>query len=64
MGDSFEFVDAGGYQDERWWHPDDWRWVQAEHVVHPLFWERHAGVWYWRGMFNLSWRSRWHGPST
>jgi ergothioneine biosynthesis protein EgtB len=46
-----EFVDAGGYQDPRWWSADDWRWVQSEHLSHPLFWERLDGRWYWRGMF-------------
>ena len=47
------FVDAGGYQDERWWPAEDWRWLQAERVSHPLFWERHGGDWFWRGMFAL-----------
>ena len=46
-----EFLDAGGYQDPRWWSADDWSWVQSEHLSHPLFWERMDGRWYWRGMF-------------
>jgi iron(II)-dependent oxidoreductase len=46
-----EFVEAGGYADERWWRPEDWRWVQSERVEHPLFWERANGGWLWRGMF-------------
>lgn len=55
-----EFVDAGGYQDERWWHPDDWAWIRAEDVRHPLFWESDGPAWFWRGMFDrlplpLSW---------
>jgi ergothioneine biosynthesis protein EgtB len=48
-----EFVDAGGYRNERWWRPEDWAWIQREHVTHPLFWERHENAWYWRGMFDL-----------
>ncbi len=48
-----EFVEAGGYRDARWWRPQDWQWVQSEHVEHPLFWERVDGGWYWRGMFDL-----------
>ena len=48
-----EFVDAGGYQDERLWRPEDWSWRQREQVAHPLFWERHVGRWYWRGMFEI-----------
>jgi iron(II)-dependent oxidoreductase len=48
-----EFVDAGGYRDPIWWRPDDWAWIQLEQVAHPRFWERHGGLWYWRGMFGL-----------
>jgi gamma-glutamyl hercynylcysteine S-oxide synthase len=48
-----EFVDAGGYRDERWWSPGDWEWIRAERMEHPLFWERHDGALTWRGMFAL-----------
>jgi gamma-glutamyl hercynylcysteine S-oxide synthase len=48
-----EFVEAGGYRDERWWTDDDWQWIQAEGRAHPLFWERHGGRWFWRGLFGL-----------
>jgi gamma-glutamyl hercynylcysteine S-oxide synthase len=48
-----EFLDAGGYEDAAWWRPDDWEWVRRERIAHPLFWERHDGSWYWRGMFGL-----------
>jgi len=48
-----EFVDAGGYQDPRWWRGEDWTWVQSERMTHPLFWERRDNRWYWRGMFEL-----------
>jgi len=55
-----EFVEAGAYRDERWWAPQDWQWLQAEGVTHPLFWEREDGAWLWRAMFEriplpLSW---------
>ncbi len=48
-----EFVDAGGYANAAWWRPDDWAWIQRDRVTHPLFWERHADAWHWRGMFEL-----------
>ena len=47
-----EFVEGGGYQNERWWSAEDWRWIQTEGVAHPLFWERSGDDWYWRGMFD------------
>ena len=50
-GQFIEFMDAGGYADERWWTPEDWAWRQREGVTHPLFWEYVDGAWYWRGMF-------------
>ncbi len=59
-GQFLEFVDAGGYRDSRWWSAEDWRWVESEHVEHPLFWDRSDRGWLWRGMFDsvplpLSW---------
>jgi len=48
-----EFVEAAGYTDPRWWRDADWAWVQSDAVRHPLFWERHDGGGYWRGMFDL-----------
>jgi ergothioneine biosynthesis protein EgtB len=48
-----EFVEAGGYDAERWWTPADWAWLKTTGARSPLFWERLDGVWYWRGMFDL-----------
>ena len=55
-----EFVEDGGYRDERWWTAEDWQWVRTEAISHPLFWERDGDEWHWRGMFErvslpLSW---------
>jgi ergothioneine biosynthesis protein EgtB len=55
-----EFVEAGGYRDERWWSPEDWGWVATEQIGHPHFWVRENGGWMWRAMFEhvplpLSW---------
>lgn len=46
-----EFVESGGYRDQRWWAGEDWAWIRQESIQHPLFWERHDGAWFWRGMF-------------
>jgi len=48
-----EFVDTGGYRDERWWTADAWTWITKGHVQSPGFWQRVDGAWYWRGMFEL-----------
>jgi ergothioneine biosynthesis protein EgtB len=50
-----EFVEAGGYDDQRWWRPEDWAWVANSNVRAPAFWERpegHDGR-QWRAMFEL-----------
>jgi len=73
-----EFVEAGGYDEPRWWTPEDWAWRSRENLTHPLFWERDGDDWYWRGMFECiplppSWPvyvsqaeaaadARWRGP--
>jgi gamma-glutamyl hercynylcysteine S-oxide synthase len=37
-GDFLVFVESGGYEEPRWWHPKGWALVQAERLRHPLFW--------------------------
>lgn len=39
------FIEAGGYEDPRWWAAEGWTQVQ-EHKLHaPLFWKRDGGQW-------------------
>ena len=33
-----EFVAAGGYRKEAYWHADGWDWVQKNQVSHPGYW--------------------------
>ena len=47
-----EFVEAGGYEDPRWWVEEDFAWVRQSGVRHPHFWEPQANQWYWRGQFD------------
>ena len=49
--DYLAFLDAGGYANRELWTPGAWRRRQAAGREHPLFWERHANGWTWRGMF-------------
>ncbi|MGD8856776.1 MAG: formylglycine-generating enzyme family protein, partial [Chloroflexota bacterium] len=32
------FVEAGGYEQQRWWTEAGWRWRQSESVKHPGYW--------------------------
>ncbi|MCD0448237.1 ergothioneine biosynthesis protein EgtB [Actinocorallia sp. API 0066] len=38
------FIEDGGYENERWWHPQGWAWKQAKQAKAPAFWFR-EGVW-------------------
>ena len=40
-----EFIDAGGYQDFRWWHSAGWEKVNQEHWQAPLYWEQRDAEW-------------------
>lgn len=31
------FIEAGGYQTERWWSPEGWQWVRSTQVQHPRY---------------------------
>ncbi len=35
-----EFVDAGGYDDSRWWTDEGWAWRTEAGLAHPQFWIR------------------------
>jgi ergothioneine biosynthesis protein EgtB len=48
-----QFLEADGYEDQRWWSPEGWQWRAQHAVAHPLYWRRvfsgwgeveHAGV--------------------
>src|SRR5437773_5785966 len=40
-----EFINAGGYQDFRWWYSAGWEKVEQENWQAPLYWEQHDGEW-------------------
>jgi iron(II)-dependent oxidoreductase len=40
-----EFVEDGGYRERSCWSDDGWRWLRAEHVEAPLYWERAREGW-------------------
>lgn len=40
-----EFVDAGGYREQRWWDHEGWAWCAGAGATAPLYWRREDGVW-------------------
>ncbi len=53
VGEYLEFMNAGGYQDFRWWHSAGWEKVNTEHWRAPLYWEFHDGEWMIRDFAGL-----------
>jgi iron(II)-dependent oxidoreductase len=39
------FIDDGGYQDPRWWHPNGWAHRLQAGLTAPLFWSREGATW-------------------
>ncbi|MGW7019591.1 ergothioneine biosynthesis protein EgtB [Streptomyces decoyicus] len=39
------FIEAGGYEDPRWWAAEGWAQVQKHTLRAPLFWKRDGGQW-------------------
>ncbi len=42
-GEFREFVDAGGYREQKWWTDEGWGWREYTGAEHPRFWTRGAG---------------------
>lgn len=43
-----EFVDAGGYREQRWWDAGGWAWRSSEGATAPLYWRLANGAWHRR----------------
>jgi gamma-glutamyl hercynylcysteine S-oxide synthase len=52
-GDYAAFVDAGGYDDPRWWSPPGWAHRQHSGIEAPRFWHRLDGSW-WHRSFGVA----------
>jgi len=46
-----EFIAAGGYENRTLWSDEDWSWIKAQGISHPVFWTRAADAWRYRTMF-------------
>ncbi|MFJ7214104.1 ergothioneine biosynthesis protein EgtB [Amycolatopsis sp. NPDC098790] len=47
-----EFLDGGGYDDERWWSPAGWAYRTDHGITAPRFWKREQDGW-WRTAFGV-----------
>lgn len=45
-GEYLAFIEAGGYQNFRYWFSDGWAWVKTNGIQAPLYWHRVNGAWW------------------
>jgi ergothioneine biosynthesis protein EgtB len=52
-GQFLNFIEAGGYDQPRFWSSENWDWREKHGIRHPSFWVRRPGQnnWGFRGMF-------------
>jgi len=44
-GEYLEFIEAGGYDDPKYWHDEGWAWVKSLDNKAPLYWEKYNKIW-------------------
>lgn len=44
-GSYLRFIEDGGYEEPRWWHPEGWAQVRRHGLRAPLFWRREGTTW-------------------
>ncbi|MDB5020682.1 MAG: Sulfatase maturase [Pedobacter sp.] len=47
------FMEAGGYEDFRYWHAEGWDWVKNNKVKSPCYWHKIDGKWWRYGLSGL-----------
>jgi ergothioneine biosynthesis protein EgtB len=52
-GRFLEFIESGGYDNPRWWLPEDWSWKTNAGLGAPNVWRRVDGRWFYRTVFDL-----------
>lgn len=50
-GQYLRFVEAGGYQERRYWTESDWAWKDLQNIEHPAFWIPRDGAFLYKAMF-------------
>jgi ergothioneine biosynthesis protein EgtB len=52
-GEFLEFVESGGYEQERYWRPEDRSWKNLTGRRHPDSWLKRADAWFYRALFDV-----------
>ena len=46
FGEFIEFIEAGGYQNFKYWHSDAWAWVNQNKIAAPLYLHKQDNAWH------------------
>ncbi len=46
FGDYIGFIEAGGYQNFKYWHSDAWAWIEENEIKAPMYMHREGEGWY------------------
>jgi ergothioneine biosynthesis protein EgtB len=45
-GEYLAFIEAGGYEDFRFWHDEGYTWIRENEIQKPLYWHKMDGSWF------------------
>ncbi len=45
-GEFIEFIESGGYENDKYWHDDAWIWLKKEKISKPMYWHKVDGSWH------------------
>lgn len=62
-GEYLEFIEAGGYQNFKYWYMEAWAWVQENKEFAPMHWHQIDGQWHQYTFFGLQ-KLNLHEPVT
>ncbi|SDK33452.1 ergothioneine biosynthesis protein EgtB [Catalinimonas alkaloidigena] len=62
-GEYLEFIEAGGYQNFRYWLAEGWDWVKTHQATAPLYWHQIEGEWHYYTLGGLK-KVDLHSPVT
>ena len=51
-GEFLPFVEAGGYDEQKYWTEEGWKWKTYKEAKYPLFWNKDGNDWKLRLVFN------------
>lgn len=52
-GEYIDFIEAGAYENFKYWLDDGWSWCRENEISHPLYWKKIDGQWFYYTLAGL-----------